>query len=175
MKFLITKKAVSPLIATVLLIAFAVALGAVVMNWGRGYVEDTQDYARERSDAEVTCTTDINLDIVSVDLTDQVCYNGTNPANVSMILENTAARDIESLNIRVIGTSSKVPVSVVLNDSSLDSGSARLFTFDYNDSDYGDISQIAVTPVIKLSGKDVVCSGNQLKMIGIKSCTEIGW
>lgn len=34
------KRGISPLIATVLLVAFAVALGAVVMNWAKG-VEET--------------------------------------------------------------------------------------------------------------------------------------
>ena len=34
-KIIKNKKGVSPLIATILLIAFAVALGAVVMSWGR--------------------------------------------------------------------------------------------------------------------------------------------
>ena len=34
-RIFLQKKGVSPLIATVLLISFAVALGAVVMNWGR--------------------------------------------------------------------------------------------------------------------------------------------
>ena len=35
-----SKKALSPLIATVLLVAFAVALGAVVMSWTSGAPED---------------------------------------------------------------------------------------------------------------------------------------
>lgn len=35
MKIFSGKKGVSPIIATVLLIAFAVSLGAVVMNWGK--------------------------------------------------------------------------------------------------------------------------------------------
>ena len=34
-RFFNNKRGVSPLIATVLLISFAVALGAVVLNWGR--------------------------------------------------------------------------------------------------------------------------------------------
>ena len=34
LEFFSSKKGVSPLIATILLIAFAVALGSVVMNWG---------------------------------------------------------------------------------------------------------------------------------------------
>lgn len=33
------KKAVSPLVATILLIVFALALGTVVMNWGKVYIE----------------------------------------------------------------------------------------------------------------------------------------
>ena len=64
-----SNKAVSPLIATVLLIAFAVALGAVVMNWGRGYVEDTANIARERSDTEVKCASDVDVSIVEIDNT----------------------------------------------------------------------------------------------------------
>ena len=178
MNFIKNKKAVSPLIATVLLIAFAVALGAVVMNWGRGYVEDTQDFARERSDAEVVCTTDIDLNIVNIDLTDQVCYVdlGTNETNVSMILENVASRDIDSLTVRVIGTDSKVPFNGPLgNDTSIDAGEAQLFSFVYDHDTYGNISQIAVSPVIKLSGNDVTCSGSQLKLVGIKTCSEIDW
>ena len=54
----LNKKAVSPLIATVLLIAFAVALGAVVMNWGRSYVETTAKYAEEKSDIQILCSRD---------------------------------------------------------------------------------------------------------------------
>lgn len=33
------KKAVSPLIATLLLVIFSIALGSVVMSWGKQYVE----------------------------------------------------------------------------------------------------------------------------------------
>ena len=178
MNFIKNKKAVSPLIATVLLIAFAVALGAVVMNWGRGYVEDTQSFARERSDAEVVCTTDIDLNIVNIDLTDQVCYNesDTDEYTVYMILENVASRDIDDLSVRVIGDKSRVPFDGPIgNDTEIEAGSAKLFNFTYDTSIYGNVSQIAISPIIKLSGKDVTCSGSQLKLIGLKSCSEIDW
>ena len=33
------KKAISPLIATILLVVFALVLGAITMSWGKGYVE----------------------------------------------------------------------------------------------------------------------------------------
>lgn len=34
-----SKKAISPLVATIILLAFAVALGSVVMSWGKGLIE----------------------------------------------------------------------------------------------------------------------------------------
>lgn len=34
-----SKKSISPLVATILLLAFAVALGSVVMSWGKGLIE----------------------------------------------------------------------------------------------------------------------------------------
>ena len=37
------KKAMSPLLSTIILIGFAIALGGIVMSWGRaGYVEESQ-------------------------------------------------------------------------------------------------------------------------------------
>ncbi len=34
-----SRKAISPLVATIILLAFAVALGSVVMSWGKGLIE----------------------------------------------------------------------------------------------------------------------------------------
>jgi len=49
------KRGISPLIATVLLVAFAVALGAVVMNWAKG-VEETDTSASQVGAATSTAT-----------------------------------------------------------------------------------------------------------------------
>jgi len=49
------KKAVSPLVATVILIGFAVTLGAVIMNLGRNYVEKIPEtHEREQLSCEGT-------------------------------------------------------------------------------------------------------------------------
>lgn len=37
------KKALSPLVATLLLVVFALAIGAVTMNWGKSYVENIKE------------------------------------------------------------------------------------------------------------------------------------
>lgn len=60
------KKGISPLIATVLLIGFVVAIGAVVMFWGKGYVEERTEKEGELSKAQLECTK-INLKVIGTD------------------------------------------------------------------------------------------------------------
>src|SRR3989338_4406236 len=101
------KKAVSPLIATVLLIAFAVALGAVVMNWGRGYVEDTQDFAQQKSDSELRCSSDVKIDFIQSKTKKFVCFSNdttNNIGNIQFTLTNIGEVDISELQTVVIGT-----------------------------------------------------------------------
>ena len=44
-----SRKAISPLVATILLLAFAVALGSVVMSWGKDLIEKTAPEQKEIS------------------------------------------------------------------------------------------------------------------------------
>ena len=37
------RKALSPLVATVLLVVFALVIGTITMNWGKSYVEKIQE------------------------------------------------------------------------------------------------------------------------------------
>ena len=172
------KKAVSPLIATVLLIAFAVALGAVVMNWGRGYVEDTANIARERSDTEVTCTADVTLAFVEIDNVAQICYNVTTgvPANntMFMIMENKKQKNIEKVQVRLIGSATRVPMIVDLGSASNISGNqAKMFNFTYVRDTYGNPMQVKVTPYIKVGANEVGCAGNAAVETTLKPCSEI--
>jgi flagellin-like protein len=173
------RKAVSPLIATVLLIAFAVALGAVVMNWGRGYVEDTANIARERSDTEVTCTADVTLAFVEIDNVAQICYNVTTGQpdknkTMFMIMENKKQKNIEKVQARMIGTATRVPLIVDLGaNSNISANSAKMFNFTYDSDIYGAPNQVKVTPYIKVGANEVGCAGNAAIETTLKPCSEI--
>jgi len=41
------KKALSPLVATLLLLAFALVIGTATMNWGRSYIEKIEEEPQE--------------------------------------------------------------------------------------------------------------------------------
>ncbi|MBN1544355.1 hypothetical protein JW898_02730 [Candidatus Woesearchaeota archaeon] len=179
-----SRKAVSPLIATVLLIAFAVALGAVVMNWGRGYVEDTANIARERSDTEVTCASEVDIGIVEIDSVPQICYNSTGSGNATLefILENKQERAVEKIQVRLIGDATRVPLTIDKDtaSSNLSANEAKFMnvTFNIGNSggtglDIGHLQQARMTPYIRVGGSTVACPASSETITAIKPCTDV--
>ncbi|MFH1064216.1 MAG: archaellin/type IV pilin N-terminal domain-containing protein [Candidatus Woesearchaeota archaeon] len=178
MRLFNSRKAVSPLIATVLLIAFAVALGAVVMNWGRGYVEDTANIARERSDTEVRCASEVDVNIVEIDSVPQICYNSTGgPGSnytIEFIVENKKSRTVEKLQARLIGDKTRVPLTIDMGDNSnMSTNEARFLNFSYLESVYGNPQQVQLTPYIKVGAVEVGCPSSSEIVTTVKPCSEV--
>lgn len=176
-----SRRAVSPLIATVLLIAFAVALGAVVMNWGRGYVEDTANIARERSDAEVTCAAEVGVDIVEIDGLPQLCYNvtgGSSNDTLHFIAENRKEKTIERLQVRMFGDATRVPLTFDLDtqESNMSANEAKYMNVSFKGAASGGIGtlqQVRITPYIRAGGSTVACPSSSKTVTAIKTCDEI--
>lgn len=174
------KKAVSPLIATVLLIAFAVALGAVVMNWGRSYVESTAAYAEEKSDLQIVCSRDINLRF-NDNIQNYLCYNVTgdleNESDVYFIVENAGTIDIEELQVSLIGDAGVHVVELDELNGTLDIGYVYRGNVSWtNGTDdpagIGSIQEIKIVPSIKVkaTGTPVKCAASPLRKTDIVEC-----
>jgi flagellin-like protein len=84
-----TRKGISPLISTVLLIGFSVALAAVVMTWGLDYIKGSTEQVGKKTEEYLTCT-DMSYKITSVDC-------ATNEVNV----QNNANIDITNVTLRI--------------------------------------------------------------------------
>ncbi len=95
-----TKKGMSPLIATVLLIAFAVALGAMIMNWSSSL--------GERVGPDCSAITMI--------ISPYLCYAEN---MIKMSVKNTG-ESVEEVTVRVIDES--IENEILLKDSELGSG-----------------------------------------------------
>ena len=95
------KKGISPLIATVLLIGFSVALAAVVMTWGLDYLKGTTEKVGGKTDEVLLCATELDFEISSVD-----CNTGT------VQVQNNGAVDIANLTFRVYKSGDVLPQSV---------------------------------------------------------------
>jgi len=155
----LSKKGVSPLIATVLLIAFAVALGAVVMNWGKTYVEDQADKVGTKGDKDLACTSDVDLAWFQRNNVDQVCY-GAN--YVLFTLENTGDKAISGMKLVIDGNTDIFTNSSFYNES-FAVGSIKKFNRTYDNATYGIPQEIRIIPNVEVNQEDTVCIEAALK------------
>ncbi|MFC1752357.1 archaellin/type IV pilin N-terminal domain-containing protein [Thermoproteota archaeon] len=161
-----SRKGVSPLIATVLLIAFAVALGAVVMNWGRSYVEQTTSLAEDKSSIEISCSMDIRMNIIKVDGVSDICYN-EDLETINFTIENTGTERIAGIRVQAIGN--KSIVSHEINETFIQGLTLKKY-FNYSSEGNGSIRQVRITPMITVNEKGEWCALNVLKVEEVDAC-----
>ena len=154
------RKAVSPLIATVLLIAFAVALGALVMNWGKRYTEEQMEYTSTKSSEELECELNVELALKEVSGEPQIFYkNSTN--NLSFIIENKGRKDIDSIRVIIIGQSGNDINTTDLTDSKIVAGGTIKRSVNYTNTS---IDEIKFIPKLNTTGSTTptLCTRNTL-------------
>ena len=154
------KRGVSPLIATVLLISFAVALGSVVINWGRNM---------EVSKPGDPCS-GVSIKIRSMG-SYEACYSG--PAQnsyIRFILDNSG-RDIDGLAIWMIGEKGTKLIdeddTIIKSGQLLEIKDSKII---YDFTNYGKIRQIQFIPKIKTKDSVEICSKNSVKTENIGAC-----
>jgi flagellin-like protein len=91
-KNIVRPKGISPMIATVLLIAFTVAVGGIVSIWITGFTSTTTEEVSKQSDVEVTCSYG-GISVYSL----SYCSN-----YLSGIVKNTNMIDIGNITVQVI-------------------------------------------------------------------------
>lgn len=98
MKFL-HKKAVSPIIAAVLLVVITIAIGATTMAFIRSLTDTNLQKATE-STAKISCGSEIDLEIPLVKDEYKICYYEDGTFNV--LLHNTGNVDVKGFDITLI-------------------------------------------------------------------------
>tara|TARA_Y100000310_G_scaffold327718_1_gene394532 strand:+ start:1985 stop:2476 length:492 start_codon:yes stop_codon:yes gene_type:complete len=158
-----SKKGVSPLVATVLLIAFAVALGAVVMSYGSSYYEGASTETAYLSGEEL-CN-NINLEVHKVNNVNQICYEDKGAIRFTLV--NKANIDIEKIRVLVTGEDIYV---TELNSNYLKPGYPRSEELSYDFNAYGEIKQVEFIPIIKNGELEQLCFDNAVLKERIRKC-----
>ena len=158
---LYNKKGVSPIIATVLLISFAVALGSVVLNWGRNL---------DISKPGDLCA-GVSIKIRTVDNA-QVCYSGSGKsAYIKFILDNNGIVDIDGIGIWVTGD--KGTKLLDFNELAIKKGELLDIGDDsikYDAIATGNIKNIQFFPKLKSDISIDICASDSIKVSTIKKC-----
>jgi len=155
------KKAISPLIATILIIGFTVALAAVIMTWGQKFVKDIQEQTEETSTQQITCATNVGFEIKNV------CYVSGN--NYKITVANNKGMDIKEFKARFY-----VGPDIVYTADAFTSGLTAFdiasVTVDGGAADL--IKKVELLPIILVDGKSVTCSSS-LESFGDADATDV--
>jgi len=166
-----SKRGVSPLIATVLLIAFAVALGAVVMNWGKGYVQSQAVQVETQSNAQLSCQSDIELNVYVLNGRPRVCYKIEDGiTTLDIMLRNGGTSTIQGIATTFISADNDVFSTEI--DKKIIGGGVGRFEIEVDLDEFGPILQADFTPKILVSGvqQPVLCSQNVKTIDEIYEC-----
>jgi len=147
-----SKKAMSPLFSTVILIGFAIALGGIVMSWGKeGYVSAKPIVCEEAS-----------LNIVGYGYNQGVC--ATN-GRLYFTIQNDGSIDLNGIKADIIGEndiySSTVNVNLMVAD-------IKKLNFDYEG--IGNIEKVIFVPKFTYLGQEKLCPQNSVSIENIGEC-----
>ncbi len=151
-----SKRAISPLIATVMLIAFAVALGAVVMNWGKGYIEESgiipegsiemappSGAASEATSPLPPCERQISLQLLTISGRPDICFDKATEM-LNYRFENNGQVAIEGGKMQIIGASDVLEFDI----EALDVAAIKKGSVAYSPVTYGQVQKARVVPKI---------------------------
>ena len=149
------KKAVSPLIATILLIAFAVALGAVVMSWGINVKPLMENPSIEKCG-------DVSLEVQKIKDIPQAFYGGSGSDGfIKFTIANTGSYGIDEIILWIVGE--KDTNIIDLKQSSIKVGYPLIKEVQYNFDTYGEVKKLKFIPKIKVDGSVITCAKNSLE------------
>jgi flagellin-like protein len=157
------KKAVSPLIATVLLVMIVVSIGAAVMVVIQSLAGEGMESITSQQ-AIMACSSDVQVEFLTVGDSFKICVdapttggNGT----FALYLDNSGLRDISDWRFRVVGTEGIMDLDGGFE--ALPKGSIKLYVFPINETvgadDITKIQQIVLYPKItgNANNPSVVC------------------
>jgi flagellin-like protein len=145
------KRGISPLIATLLLIAFTVALGAMIMNWGSTWVSPECD--------------NIKLEIPMIQNTPTFCYDETTQY-LKIIIKNSGTIAVDGILFRSINENLQIS-EVSLENSKIDSGGILRKDIFYKKSEKFKVEFI---PKIIVNNQEKLCTGQTLSLERFTPC-----
>ena len=144
-----TKKAITPLISTVLLLAFAVGLGTLVMSWGNS----------QKFQETVSCDY-VEIGITELDNSKQLCLQDN---SIKTTLENNGNIDITSIELVVLTKNSVIKTNT---EADFKSGEFEYFTFPLNIDDPAKILKIRLIPYTETEA----CVNKKVEIEKITEC-----
>lgn len=157
-------KGITPLVATILLVAFSVGLGALVMSWGEDYIAEKAEFVQGTAEVKSGCDA-ASIQLIRISGTPQVCIG---PEGVNLWIDNGPNVDLYNIHARIAGQNG-VDVMEDILEQPLLRGNAIKTTIPINPQ-LGALLQVRLTPKF-WTGKDIaLCTQSALEIERIKPC-----
>ena len=136
---MLKKRGITPLIATVILVGFAVAIIVLVMLWSSTYIKDIQEKQGSIAEARLNCATDISFNVQNIE------QFGT---QFAITLENMN-QPIDSFFIVIRGDNDQQTVTV---NTPLAATAITTLDAVYDETIVGQAQEIDIIPRIEIAG-----------------------
>lgn len=173
------KRAVSPLIATVLLVMIVVSIGAAVMVVIQGLSEEQIQNIETQQDL-LKCGTEVEVSLLKIDNNYRMCktVNSTAVGNFTLYMENTGQKDITGFKVIVYGDQGFG--SRTYSDT-LTKGTTKILSFQFTGAatNNSELSRIEINP--QLAGRETVtCKEPNLQfdeelIDSLEDCGFVSW
>lgn len=163
-----SKRAISPLVATILLVAVSVGLGALVMSWGEDYIAHRAEFVQGPQERQLLGCENVKLSIIKINNVLQVCKS-LKKNTVDVWLDNGPDIDLYNIHARIAGTVGVDVIEEIL-ETPLAKENAVKVSIPYDINKVGDILQVKLTPKIYVGNEVISCSDNAIRIERIPDC-----
>jgi len=153
------KKGISPLIATVLLIGFAVAIAILVWFWYGNVIKEQAEKTGATSQGKLACASEVKYTIKNA------CYSSSGTTNNILFTIENKGTSIDDLRVRIEGTSSTETVSL---GNSIGTTETKQTSAQYS-SAVGNVKKVAFSPIVFRQNAPTVCSDKEQEL-NVKPC-----
>lgn len=151
-----SKEGITPLMITLLLVSFAVAVGVVVMNLGSAQVE-----------SGAQCTINVGLKFSQISSEDQFCLDRVKN-QLFFSIENGVNIKVEGLIVNLIGTAQAKTYD--LGDAKIEKAGVYLKYIPYDIKENGELRQIKIIPKVNMFDEELTCQEKALVLEEVRDC-----
>jgi FlaG/FlaF family flagellin (archaellin) len=151
---MLNKKGMSPLLLTIILIAFAVALGAMIMSWGSNKVYPSKSSCE---DAEIVVQKAFGNDLI--------CFN-ENSDKLKIVVKNSGQTTLSGLIYRKISPDLNIR-DITLPSSALEIGKIYEAEIPHQ---FGERTHIEIIPQVTNNEQQTICDNKAIIRENISPC-----
>ncbi len=159
-----SRRGITPLVATILLVAFSVGLGALVMSWGEDYIEEKAEFVQGTAEVKSGCDT-AQISIIRISGQQQACFSQD---GIQLWIDNGPDIDVFNIHARIAGANGIDVKEGILSQPLVKSNAVKVLV-PYNRA-IAPVLQIKLTPRIWTGSAAVTCAQNAVTLERLQPC-----